>query len=656
MLHAGSLTGRGGEQVAQAIVSTVAGSAVVGYAVVKLGYDCIVDCCYWIQQKGNARSAKKEEEKRKENKYQRQLIEAKAREEVYLTHKAQQAACTQRVSAVFENCVQELNTYCQNLEDIVIYGEDAPLGIEKHCFIQRYNALNDHLHGNDIWIEQTYKLSSNGQALLEDQSIPHAPYLSFYGNQIQHVLHKEYIGILDKAAQFPQKNPLMGLECKNIAATVAQFAHAGQMHNHAGAITQSFLFADFCHGMLYVSEQCIEIQCDMGNAIKRGALQGAYNIKNGAYSIYHALCEPCQTLKGGIKGVGQLILVTAQITEYVETSIIEHKTNMRLKAQQDRYDIVSGKYTEQFIFERDKAISDKKYKETVDYVHNYLSTTWKRLDYDFSLYSIEKGTELAVGMLPAYALKALSVLMGKGASSLNAFIESGALEQDFYSIGCNGNTLHAAVSYQALVAHEAVIALETVGVVAADVLDGASKIAPAVTVPGGFKEPLSNAGEILPDPSIDIIEATIPLTEAELKDLQQYVGIETHNGYPIVPPFEHTWVAKIAKSGKITGFHQDRGGYYRKLGLIKDIHMFEGGFYKAKVYFKGEWIERSYFPEGWSAGELMDCYYKIINSKNIKNITEMRTTFELKLQADVTIRLVLENTGTGVTFFPKLLS
>lgn len=114
-------------------------------------------------------------------------------------------------------------------------------------------------------------------------------------------------------------------------------------------------------------------------------------------------------------------------------------------------------------------------------------------------------------------------------------------------------------------------------------------------------------------------------------------------------------MAKISKSGKITGFHQDRMGFYRNLGLLKDVEMHGEGFYKAKVFIGGEWIERSFFPEQWITEDLMNCYYEVINDKNIVKCNALRTTFEFERRSEILITAVIENDGYGVTFFPNLL-
>lgn len=60
-------------------------------------------------------------------------------------------------------------------------------------------------------------------------------------------------------------------------------------------------------------------------------------------------------------------------------------------------------------------------------------------------------------------------------------------------------------------------------------------------------------------------------------------------------------------------------------------------------------------PENWDTQELMDCYYEVVDIKNIIS-TQMRATFQLKREDGIKIVVVIENNGRGITFFPNLIT
>ncbi len=130
----------------------------------------------------------------------------------------------------------------------------------------------------------------------------------------------------------------------------------------------------------------------------------------------------------------------------------------------------------------------------------------------------------------------------------------------------------------------------------------------------------------------------------------------THNGHPVIPPFEHTWVAKLV-NGEINGFHQDKMQYYENLGLIKDVELLAEDFYRAKVCVNGKWVKRSFFPAKWTDDDLMECFHDVVKYPD-DIIQQIGKTLYRKIRpSGIKVSVVIEDvSGIGITYFPNLRS
>ncbi|MGE0009358.1 MAG: hypothetical protein AB7F19_02345 [Candidatus Babeliales bacterium] len=530
---------------------------------------------------------------------------------------------------------------------------NEPMTLQEKFLVKRIDALSAYQQGVVSWKEETYSVSSDVTHLLKDHSIDTASYTLLYGNQVQHVLHQEMLSILADTADL-RCNGNLG-DRKNLTTTLTHFAHAGTQHNQAGHIKNACTFADFCWGVINCIKEAYAFECELENAIGRGAVKGGKN-------FIDKVRNPIKTLRDTRNNIRNLAYLVVELTEDVKYRAYLSIKNALKETAQELKDRWHGTYVAPPVEEiglAELAQAFEQYAQKVGYV---LNGAWNNLTKENVLYAAEEGTALATDMaLTQVTLSAFSSLAINGSGALKSIIEAGGGSQNFMDLPFNAGSFEAAITYEAIIAAERAAAIEAAGQAAAAAIDKAAKVAPLAVFAqnagsggDGSNIPVSGGGNI-PNPPMDIIQAMKPLSDAEHLEASKHIQQITHNGHLIIPPFDHTWVAMVGKNGEIIGFHQDRNGFYEKLGLIKDIELFADDFYRAKVFINGKWVKRSFFPKKWDTSDLMKCYYGIIKEPDEVIQQLGKTLYRSELKNKIKISAVInDSNGCGITFFANL--
>lgn len=561
----------------------------------------------------------------------------------------EQALKRDQITAIMQRPENDLMAHYAWYQDIEINELSQPVTAQEQFLIKRVDALTEFEQGTVSWREETYTISTDVSNLLVAQRIEVQSYTLLYGNQVQHVLHSEILSILGDTALL-HYGPIAN-ECKDVTKTLTRFADAGKKHNEVGHVKNACQFADFCWGVLDCIKDAYAFECELENAVGRGVL-------NGRDRFIEKVKDPIKTIRDMRNNLRSLGYLVYELTEKAKRQVYLSIKARLPESSNELLARLQGKYIPPPVKEKSLKEIVRAFRKTQDYVDNIIEIAWHHATRENILYTAEEGTAIATEMALQHAtFSALSSLATNGSTALKGIIDAGHGPHDFMDLPLRVNSMEAAISYEAAIAADRAAAVEAAGQALGVGLDKAAKFAPlAVFSQNGSGGDGSNIPVGGGNPPMDIIQAMQYPTEAELAEASKYIQQVTHNGHLVTPPFIHTWVASIAKDGNITGFHQDRMGFYRKLGLIRNVRMHPEGFYTADVYCNGIWIERSFMPENWSTEELMKCYYEVIKTPSKYTSGGGRTHYRFKRDSGIIISVIVEDsTGKGISFFPNLL-
>lgn len=331
-----------------------------------------------------------------------------------------------------------------------------------HYIVKRCEALRDHFNGKESWKKETYTISISAQNLLAEHDIKIAKYFTHYGNEIQHVLHKEFVDIVHNVTDLHYSD--RSQDAKQIVSTLLTFADAGQSHNHAGHVLQACSFADFCHGLQKLDQQIMQIACDVSCALGRGFVKGG---KNYGEKVLH----PLEAVENTVIGLAKLVNIMGKTVGKYTTQFVQHSL-------QDMDDIRQGKVTQWDLLQRDAFAC----YQTVKDVSNALCVMKEKLDYQTVLLGIEKGAEITTeSILTSATLGALSVLSKSAGSGLSNF----ALDTHFGNLPLDPSTMQAVICYDAALAdimNAGIPAIKVSTDVLAGGLDKAAKLSPGLSL------------------------------------------------------------------------------------------------------------------------------------------------------------------------------
>ncbi|MGE0009575.1 MAG: hypothetical protein AB7F19_03455 [Candidatus Babeliales bacterium] len=453
---------------AEAAASVIVGTCVFAYAAGK--------CFVSIFKKS---SDKKEKRKQEEEEYQHPSFVHEKQEKLKQAEQAaaqhayeleaqnqakrkleEQHVYKKQIAQIFGETQQALQEHYALYQQIEVY-DDIHALTPRQYRVKRTEALHDYLTGNQIWQEETYRITHEAFCLMQEEGIATTTYPKCYGNQIQRVLHQEIVDILNGAGKLRYQQDY---NYKPIASTLTRFAHAGHVHNQRGRVADAFSFADFCHGLYKLTLQVKEITCDISAAVGRGAAKGGVNYAN---KVLHPIDTACNTLYGLAKTVHVIGNKAGHYTlRYMEQSL------------QDAIDLQQGKITYWGLVKRDVFAA----RQTMLDVKNALTKICHDFDYDTMLKGIEVGTAYAVeSTLTSVTFGALGMLSKNAGSGLSRFLEN----SDFLNLPLDPSTMQAAICYDAALAdimNASASAIEIAGGTLGEVFDVASKASPGLTL------------------------------------------------------------------------------------------------------------------------------------------------------------------------------
>jgi len=139
-------------------------------------------------------------------------------------------------------------------------GQCAPLLC--HAIERRMNALDTIKHGNIPFVTKAYDLKNSAQALLCEHKHDTIPFMSFTGNEYQHVLHTESLEIIDAINQLNRESRMY--DCRG---ALVDYAAAVCEYNQDGLTHKATQVADLCWILL-----------DYGSAVAEGAAIGVKHV------------------------------------------------------------------------------------------------------------------------------------------------------------------------------------------------------------------------------------------------------------------------------------------------------------------------------------------------------------------------------------------
>jgi hypothetical protein len=113
---------------------------------------------------------------------------------------------------------------------------------------------------------------------------------------------------------------------------------------------------------------------------------------------------------------------------------------------------------------------------------------------------------------------------------------------------------------------------------------------------------------------------------------------------------------KLTKTkAKVDGFHHDYLNHLENTGQVQLVNkiMYEGGFYKADVFYKGAFSqEKTFFPADWPREKVLRTLIDFIKKNSDKAIQEgSRWKIEASLFDNIKLRVIIENTMKFITGF-----
>ena len=197
---------------------------------------------------------------------------------------AERVGCKQHQQKFQEKCKQEIHdNFIQQPE---WFDNDTLMLCEEHKvfdgerFVKRSQAEVAIKRGEISYTQKFYELSKASTNLLRSLGLVQTAYQSCYGNQLQHVFHKECIDLLERAAQLQQTSPIFVYQ-----SALVYCIDAAQIYNKSGLTHNASVVADFCWTFL-----------DYGKAVLEGVRDGV--IGAAQYAVEH----PAHTVASAVAG------------------------------------------------------------------------------------------------------------------------------------------------------------------------------------------------------------------------------------------------------------------------------------------------------------------------------------------------------------------
>lgn len=255
------------------------------------------------QKDEHARQVKRQEASCKEQEKQRACI--REQQQAVMAQQHEQLVA---ISAAWQDMTDD--------EDVFLAGR----------YRLRSNAVASSVQDNAQWYEQSYAVGPAANKALADGHMSADTFGMLYGTALQHVLHKEFVTVIDDASYACDKYQHISA-VRNLGNTVIEFADIGREYNRHGAVVQASELADFC----WVALDCIK-------AIGEGFCEG---VEHTVDMVLH----PVETVTNIVKGVGLLAYqVGHMVHEVTELAILldanYHAAEKKFDDMVNRFDLV----------------------------------------------------------------------------------------------------------------------------------------------------------------------------------------------------------------------------------------------------------------------------------------------------------------------------
>lgn len=149
----------------------------------------------------------------------------------------------------------------------------------------RYERRHQALHamtnnGGYIYETKSYTIPPETAQLMRNMGSDDTSYQACYGNQLQQVIHQEYIDGLHRLASLPETSVIHPYK-----ESITHCFDAAREYNQAGTVDKATMITDFCWSLL-----------DYGKAIAEGAVSGVVN------AVQDTMKHPGQALLCAVAG------------------------------------------------------------------------------------------------------------------------------------------------------------------------------------------------------------------------------------------------------------------------------------------------------------------------------------------------------------------
>lgn len=139
-------------------------------------------------------------------------------------------------------------------------------------YATRLKSWQESINANKFTM-QNYELTPDALNLFKQLGLDSNTFSTFYGNQIQHAIHQEFVDVVNNAGLIYLKTK--NVESRDLAKNIITFSDAGSSFLKTGFILKATYTADFCWALL-----------DCGIAMAEGAVQG---VKNSSELLAHPI-------------------------------------------------------------------------------------------------------------------------------------------------------------------------------------------------------------------------------------------------------------------------------------------------------------------------------------------------------------------------------
>ncbi len=141
-----------------------------------------------------------------------------------------------------EDEAADLAMYAQMYQEII--DTINPYGYNTWRTKLRINAIREMESGKIAYEYKSYDFSPEVEDLLEKESIDSAMFRFCYGNQLQQLLHREALNVLDAWGRVKKSD-----EQYDYQSTIAAGAEVSRAYNQAGSMKKAMAVLDFCWGL-----------------------------------------------------------------------------------------------------------------------------------------------------------------------------------------------------------------------------------------------------------------------------------------------------------------------------------------------------------------------------------------------------------------------